>query len=189
MPHSTTFLVLATIALILQSLYFFLALFGPGLRYKVIKPPDNIESDEFIAVLEALGDAKVHVDSTVEVLTNGEQYYPAELESVKAAKKFIHLEAYIFQKGQVTKDFVDALTERAKAGVEVRVIIDAIGSFSTRKSYFKEMIEAGGKVCIYHELRWNNFFRFNNRTHRELLDHGRRSRLHRRIGMGRPLAA
>jgi cardiolipin synthase A/B len=61
------------------------------------------------------------------------------------------------------------LTERARAGVKVHLLIDALGSTSTPKSYFKDLLAAGGQVEWYHPLRWNTWFRSNNRTHRELM--------------------
>ena len=62
----------------------------------------------------------------------------------------MNLEAYIFQKGVVTRRFVEALTERAKAGVKVNLVLDAIGSFATWKSYFRHLRAAGGRVEWYH---------------------------------------
>jgi cardiolipin synthase len=105
----------------------------------------------------------------VEVLTNGEVFYEAELEAIRAARESVNIEAYIFQKGELTKRFVDALAERARAGVKVRLVLDAIGSFATWESYFKELCAAGGRVCWYHPLRWNTLARINNRTHREII--------------------
>lgn len=62
-----------------------------------------------------------------------------------------------------------ALTERAAAGVEVRVIVDAIGSFETRASYFDTLRAAGGQMQWYHPIRWDTWPNVNNRTHRKLL--------------------
>jgi cardiolipin synthase len=162
--------ILALIALIIQSGLLFLALFEPGLPYRVSKgAPERIDSEHFTKTLEALTAAHLHQSSSFEVFTNGENYYPAELAAIKAAKKSINLEAYIYQKGRVGDEFLAALTERARAGVRVNLIIDAIGAFSLRKSYFKELIDAGGEVQWYHPIRWNTWPRINNRTHRELL--------------------
>jgi cardiolipin synthase len=61
------------------------------------------------------------------------------------------------------------LIERARHGVQVRLVIDALGSFSNSKNYFKPLREAGGKMEWYHPFRWYNFDRSNNRTHRELM--------------------
>lgn len=167
---STTFLVIAIIAIAVQSFMLFLALFEPGLDYKIsAKPSSPLDSEEFICLLEAVTDAKVHRRSSVEVLTNGAVYYEVELQAIRAAQKSVNLEAYIFQKGEVAKKFVEALTERAKAGVEVRLALDAIGSFATWDSYLKELRDAGGKVAWYNPFRWYTLPRINNRTHREII--------------------
>jgi cardiolipin synthase len=170
MVDSTWFLVVAVIAIVAQSFLLFLALFEPGLDYKISTPPPcTLDSPEFLRVLEALTDSKVNTCTHVEVLTNGEVYFEAELQAIRAAQHSINLEAYIFQRGEVTRRFLEVLTERARAGVEVRLVLDAIGSFASWDSYFRELTEAGGRVAWYHPLRWHTIARFNNRTHRELI--------------------
>jgi cardiolipin synthase len=166
----TTFLVIAVIAIAALSFLLFLALFEPGLDYKIsTKASASLDSEEFIYQLEALTDAKANRRNCIEVLTNGEVYYEAELAAIRAAKKSVNLEAYIFQKGEVARKFVEALTERARNGVEVRLTLDAIGSFATWDSYVKELREAGGQVAWYHPFRWYTLPRINNRTHREII--------------------
>ncbi|HEX8922522.1 MAG TPA: phospholipase D-like domain-containing protein [Pyrinomonadaceae bacterium] len=167
---STAFLVIAVIAIVVLAFLLFLALFEPGLAYKISAPEtEPLESEDFLCVLEAITDSKIHRHGRVEVLTNGEVFYEAELEAIRAAKESVNLEAYIFQRGELTRRFVEALTERARAGVKVRMVIDAIGSFATWESYFKDLRAAGGRVCWYHPLRWPTLARFNNRTHREII--------------------
>lgn len=167
---STAFLVIAIIAIALLGFMLFLALFEPGLAYKISCPEtEPLESEDFLCVLEAITDSKIHRHGRVEVLTNGEVFYEAELEAIRNARESVNVEAYIFQKGELTKKFVEALTERARAGVKVRMVLDAIGSFATWESYFAELRAAGGRVCWYHPLRWQTLARFNNRTHREII--------------------
>lgn len=167
---STAFLVIAVIAIVIQGFLLFLALFEPGLDYKITTPPSApLASEDFLRILESLTDSKVNKCTHIEVLTNGENYYEAELQAIRAAEHSINLEAYIFQKGDVTRRFVEALTERARAGVEVRMVLDAIGSFTTWRSYFKDLSEAGGRVAFYHGFHWHTLARINNRTHRELI--------------------
>lgn len=167
---STAFLAIAIIAIIVQSFMLFLALFEPGLDYKIsAQPSEPLDSKDFLRTLEAITDAKLQHRSHVEVLTNSEVYYEAELEAIRAARHSVNLEAYIFQKGKVASRFVEALTERARAGVEVRLVLDAIGSFTSWESYFKELRAAGGRVCWYHPFRWYTLPRINNRTHREII--------------------
>ena len=167
---SNTFLVIACFAIVAQSLLLFLALFEPGLNYK-ISQPDSCppDSEEFMSILEALTDAHVTRRSRIEVFTNGENYYEAELAAMREAKHNINIEAYIFQKGKVADEFVKVLTERARAGVRVNLVLDAIGSFATWDSYTAELRAVGGRVCWYHPFKWHTLARINNRTHRELI--------------------
>ncbi|MDX6695831.1 MAG: cardiolipin synthase [Blastocatellia bacterium] len=167
---SNTFLIISIIAIVAQSFLLFLALFEPGLDYKIsTKPTESLETEEFLCILEAVTDAKAHRRCRIEVLTNGEVYYEAELAAIRSAQKSVNLEAYIFQKGEVARRFVEALTERAKSGVEVRVTLDAIGSFSTWDSYLAELRAAGGRVAWYNSFKWYSLPRINNRTHREII--------------------
>ncbi len=167
---STWYQVISLIAIAFLSLTLFLALFEPHLPYKIERPPDvPIDSDEFLCILGALADAQIHRHDKVEVLTNSEVYYEAELEAIRNARSSIHIEAYIFQKGEIGSRFVEALAERARAGVRVHVTVDAIGSFATWNSFFKPLTDAGGQIAWYHPFRLHTFPRINNRTHREII--------------------
>lgn len=167
---STAFQVIAILAIIAQGLLLFLALFEPSLRYKISRPPSHpIDSEQFVNVLATLADASLHRDTTIEVLTNGEVYYEAELNAIRKAKRSVNLEAYIFQKGEVTGRFLEALVERAKDGVKVNLVLDAVGSFATWNSYLKPLTDVGGRVCWYHGFKWHTLPRLNSRTHREIL--------------------
>lgn len=170
MDYPTWFDVIAIGSVVVTASLIFLALFAPGIPY-TLEAPDycELDSPDFLRMIEALTDAQVRCASTVEVLTNGDVYYDAELDAISKAEKHVHIEAYIFQKGEVAARFVEALTERARAGIEVKLVLDAVGSFATWNSYFKELTEAGGRVAWYHPLRWHNWPRYNNRTHRELI--------------------
>ena len=164
------FTAVAVVAIVAQSFLLFLALFEPGLDYRVKTPlPSSLDSPDFLRMLEALTDSKLSTCTSVEVLTNGEVYYEAELQAIRAARHSVNLEAYIFQKGEVTRRFLRELTEKAREGVEVRLVLDALGSFASWDSYFGELTAAGGRVAWYHPLRWQTIARFNNRTHRELI--------------------
>jgi cardiolipin synthase len=162
--------IVAVVAILIVVSWFLLALFQPGLDYKFDQPIGYApESQEFLRELEALTDARVSPRTGVDVLANGEVYYPAELDAIKKAQHSITLEAYIFHKGEMAQKFVDALAAKAKTGVHVNIVVDAVGSFSTPKNYFKTIRDAGGQMEWYHPMRWNSIFRSNNRTHRELL--------------------
>jgi len=106
---------------------------------------------------------------SLQVFTNGEQFYEEELAAISAAKRSINLEAYIFHEGKIGNRFVDQLAKQARNGVKANLVLDAIGNARTRKSFFAKLEAAGGRVSWYNGSRWNKLPRFNNQTHRELL--------------------
>lgn len=145
-------------------------LFGPVLRYKISRPLDGaLDSPEFVRQLEALAASRAVANTVIEPLPNGVNFYEAEIQAIGQARKSVNWVAYIFAQGQIARRMVEALTERARAGVEVNLVIDGVGSFSMRKKFFAALTEAGGRVRWFHPLRWNNWPRANNRTHRELI--------------------
>src|SRR5438874_4992623 len=161
---------LAIIVTIVGIAWALIVLLQPAPKYHLAQTPDgSIDSPDFVRQLEAMTDTRLQRAGPVDVLTNGENFYEAELEAIRGAKRNINLEAYIFHHGQVAKRFLAALAERARAGVQVRIVVDALGSFSTSRHFFKPLLEAGGHMEWYHPLRWNNWTRVNNRTHRELM--------------------
>jgi cardiolipin synthase len=167
---STLYLIVSGLGLAFLGLMLVLALFEPALPYRMVRRPNvALDSPDFQRLLSALAGGQFHPHNKVEVLTNGEVYYEAELAAIRAARRSVHLEAYIFQKGVVAARFLEALVERAQAGVEVRMVLDALGSFATWASYLKPLRDAGGQVYFYHPIRWYTLPRINNRTHRELI--------------------
>ena len=166
----TIFVAVAIIAITLQCLSLYMAFFGPDLPYEVKDPLDiPLESRRFCSLVASLTEAKLLHGNRVEVLTNGPCFYETELAAIAGAQKSINLEAYIFNRGEVSRRFIQALAERARAGVKVRLTLDYIGSFTTPFSYLKELTDAGGHVEWYHSFRLDLVLQINNRTHREML--------------------
>lgn len=164
-----SFRIAAVIALFAMCVLVLAGLFAPGLRYSLVNPiAVPIDSPAFLNELEPLVNSKITRNNQIEVIENGDHFYAAELEAMRQARHSINIEAYIFHKGKLTDEVLQVLTERASAGVHVNLVLDAAGSMSTRNSYFKRLKEAGGKVDWYHRLRLHNWFRDNNRTHREI---------------------
>src|SRR5437867_13197161 len=96
------------IAFLLLMLYF--ALFERGLPYRVGRPPaDPLDAEPFRRTLSALAGSTLHASNRVQVLANGEVFYEAELEAIGAARDSVHLEAYIFQRGAITRRFLLAM--------------------------------------------------------------------------------
>ena len=156
-------------AVVLYGARFLLDFFGPSMPYSMAEKDEAaLDSEEFIQFLSLVTDG-TRRRSRISRLKDGVEFYPAQIEAIKRAKHAINLESYEILEGRVADEMVAVLTERAAAGVEVRIIIDALGSFRTHNSYFDGLRAAGGQVCWYHPLRWDTWQKANNRTHRKLL--------------------
>ena len=105
----------------------------------------------------------------IENLENGEQIFPAMLEAVRSAQRTINFETYIYWSGRVGKQFADVLSERARAGVKVNVLVDWVGSQKMDDALAEQMQAAGVEIQSYNPRHWYNLGRMNNRTHRKLL--------------------
>jgi cardiolipin synthase len=102
----------------------------------------------------------------VEVLQNGDQIFPAMLKAIHEAEQTVTFENFLFAKGEVSDAFAEALAERARAGVKVHFLQDAMGCNCLRGPAFRLLKQAGVKVEIY---RFTHFTTINFRTHRKLL--------------------
>ncbi len=102
-------------------------------------------------------------------LENGDEIFPAMLDAIHGARRTITFETYIYWSGGIGDALAKALEERAKAGVEVKVILDWAGSSKMGDDMVAGLKQAGVQVEKYHPLRWYNVAKFNNRTHRKLL--------------------
>jgi cardiolipin synthase A/B len=143
--------------------------FGSAVPYAMPdKNESALDSEEFIQFLSLVTDG-TRRRSHISRLKNGVQFYPAYLKAIRRAKYAVNLEAYEFLEGQVGDEMLAVLTERAAAGVEVRIVVDALGSYTTPSSYFDGLRAAGGQMRWYHPLRWNTWPKMNNRTHRKVL--------------------
>lgn len=109
----------------------------------------------------------------VRLLHDGEQAFPAMLDAISSAVHEVVLEMYWFDSDRTGRLFAEALMERARAGVSVRVTYDAVGSIEADQAMFDEMREAGVEIHEYNPIApWRTRFRFariNKRNHRKLL--------------------
>ena len=142
--------------------------FTPRIDYKVTQPirPDG---SEFLHIIQTTCQAAVHFNNKVDIFTNGAQFYPAMRDAIRAAEASVNLEAYIVRPGEAVDMLIDAMIDRAKAGVDVRVTLDAVGSMFMFGAPLRRLRDAGCKVNFYQSIAWYRLHRLNNRTHRELL--------------------
>jgi cardiolipin synthase len=143
-------------------------LFTPHIPYHIEGDVDA-GGDHFVRVLESMCQTHLEPGNRVDVLTNGDAFYPAMLEAIRSARETVNMECYIFKNGGIGDEFIRALSERARAGVRVTLVMDAVGSFGAFRKSRKPLEAAGARVAAYQRFTWYRLSRLNNRTHRELL--------------------
>lgn len=133
--------------------------------------PKLYESDdkEFKRSLSALLGPQILEGNKVDTLLNGDAIFPAMLTAIRSARRTITFETYIYWSGEIGQEFVEALVERAKAGVKIHVLLDWVGSAKMDTALIDSMKSAGVDVERFHEPHWSNWNQMNNRTHRKLL--------------------
>jgi len=126
-------------------------------------------SPEYFRSMGVLLGPPVLAGNRVEALQNGREIFPSMLAAIRGAQRSITFETYIYWSGDVGQAFADALSERARAGVRVHVLIDWVGSQRIEDRLLDAMRGAGVQVHLYRPLSWYHVARMNNRTHRKLL--------------------
>jgi cardiolipin synthase len=128
-----------------------------------------VSSPQFERVVSvAFGPALLRGNRT-RALVNGDQIFPAMLEAIRGARRTITFEMYIFAEGAIGEAFTAAFVERARAGVKIHFLYDALGSGKIDEKYLARLKEAGVEVAEYNPLRWYTLAQMNNRTHRKLM--------------------
>jgi len=104
-----------------------------------------------------------------QALVNGDAFFSDMLKSIRGARKTITFESYIWWSGEIGAEFTQALIERARAGVKVHLLFDALGSGKIDEKSVEAMKAAGVEVEKYNPWRWDTLARINNRTHRKIM--------------------
>jgi cardiolipin synthase len=130
----------------------------------------TVRDPEFFGSALALSDPVPIAGNKIEMLANGDEYFPAMLKAIGSAKRTVNFATYILHSDEIGGQFRDAFCERARAGVEVRLLLDGIGSgWSLDNSDVRMMREAGCKFAYYHPTLSLRIDRTNRRSHRRVL--------------------
>lgn len=132
------------------------------------KAPDAGALERHLAIEERLSGNPLSVGNRVRLLEDGKQTYEAMLGAIRGARHHVHLETYIFEDDETGELFAEALVARAKAGVKVRLIYDAVGSIGTPKSFFKQLSDAGVEVLEFNPIGKGGIDGLNQRDHRKI---------------------
>jgi len=129
----------------------------------------DVASPQFLRSMGVLLGPPLVGGNRTQTLLNGDEIFPSMLQAIGSARKTIDFETYIYWSGRIGQSFADALSERARAGVKVHILLDWVGSQKMDKAQLQQMTDSGVDIRRYHPLQWYTIDRVNNRTHRKLL--------------------
>ncbi|WP_176479999.1 phospholipase D-like domain-containing protein [Mesorhizobium sp. WSM3859] len=124
---------------------------------------------QFVQSMSSYSQGQMFERNAVQTLVNGDEIFPAMLQAIGAARSSIDMETYIYWSGSVGYQFATALAEKSREGVEVRVLVDWLGSLPFDENLIHIMTGAGVRFQRYRPVYWYTLDRVNNRTHRKLL--------------------
>jgi cardiolipin synthase len=128
-----------------------------------------LQDAQFQRALGVLLGPPITAGNRFEALHNGDRIFPAMLEAIRGARTSLTFETYIYWSGDIGREFAQALSERASAGVKVHVLLDWVGAAKIDEAFLQQMEAAGVQVRKFHKPDWYGISRMNNRTHRKLL--------------------
>ena len=136
--------------------------------YRVTEVPP-VDSPEFLLSVAGAAGTPVRSGGTAKLLNNGVEIFPAILEAIRGAKQTVNFAAYIWEDGRASDQLFDALTERARAGVQVRVLLDGVGGLMAPEEGMAALRAAGGRIEPFRPPRFGKLTRFHKRNHRRAL--------------------
>jgi cardiolipin synthase len=126
-------------------------------------------STEFVEWSSCFLNSPIFQGGEVTLLQNGDAFYPAMLDAIRKAEDSVNFEVYIFEPDEIGRQFIDAFKERARAGIEVRLLLDGFGAMKLKKRFRKELGQAGVTVSRFRPPTLRNLVRFYRRSHRRAI--------------------
>jgi cardiolipin synthase len=130
-------------------------------------------SEERISDIRRVLEGVIGVPATegnlVDMLVNGDRIFPAMLEAIGEAERTVDLLTFVYWRGTIGTRFAEALSDKARSGVRVRVLLDAWGCASIEPTLISEMEDAGVRIRWFRPLRRLQPTKVNHRTHRKVM--------------------
>ena len=138
-------------------------------RPPLVLPQIAVTDPAFITTMEAYTNSSVTTGNRIEVLLNGEQIFPAQLAAIRSARKSITYAQYFYEDGRPAVAIVKAISERCRAGIRARVLLDAFGSLKMPVELTQELEQSGCALATFRPLTPWTADNANNRNHRRIL--------------------
>ena len=135
----------------------------------LVLPQVAVSDPAFVPTMEAYTNAAVSGGNRVELLLNGDQIFPAQVEAIRSARRTITYAQYFYEDGRPAEQIVEAISERCRAGIRARVLLDAFGTLKMPASLIQDLQTAGCYVAIFRPISPWTMDSANNRNHRRIL--------------------
>lgn len=124
---------------------------------------------DMIHLNQLYGRAYYSQNNSVEFITDGRQMFDTMMQDIMSARETINIMFFIVKNDETGRQFIDALTQKAREGVEVRLLLDSMGSRQINDRVLRDFLDAGGKRAYFFPRKLNLVnFDFNYRNHRKL---------------------
>jgi cardiolipin synthase len=146
--------------------------FGVSAKPRVVTLSDDlgaVDSPVFLASVSRLVGAPIEHGGTVTPLNNGDEFFPALLARLRAARSSINFSVFMWQDGEVSARVLEALVDRQQHGVQVRVLLDGLASIGASDPRFDDLEEAGGRVATFRTPKLGSWTRLHRRNHRRAI--------------------
>lgn len=139
-------------------------------RIQLKNKNSNLKNLDMIMALEGMDYCPYRDDNEVSMYSDGKLFFDELLKSLSKAKKSINIQFYIFKNDDIGTKILNILEEKAKSGVEVRLLYDSVGSRSLNREVLKSLVDAGGKIGEFFPS-WLKLININMnfRNHRKIV--------------------
>ena len=133
------------------------------------REPPPVDSGEFMLSLSGNINGPLRHGGGARLLNNGIEIVPALLEAIRGARESVNFAVYIWEDGEMSDLILDAMLERRREGVAVRILLDGLGGMNAPAERMEELRAAGGQVSTFRPLRFGKLARFHKRNHRRTI--------------------
>ncbi|MBP2133058.1 cardiolipin synthase [Methanomicrobium sp. W14] len=137
-----------------------------------IRIPWDDKAGDYIGLVRMLLEtnyAEVTDNNEVEIYTDGRKKFEALIEAIKSAKESVNIQYYVIRNDEISKKIISILAEKARQGVKVRVLGDAVGCHQLPRNFFDELKKAGGETAFFFRSKYLHInIRINYRNHRKI---------------------
>jgi len=173
---------LATALLLYQTGFWYLAVIAGAISFVLyhtsadshpaiyaLEPNLDTDSAEFRHTIAGMTGMPLIEGNNVEIYNDGDEFYPAMLDAIESARASVTMEQFIFWDGQVGRRFAEAFADKAREGIPVKLLADAIGSATLGEEILGILEAAGCQLAWFRPIHWYTLNRANLRTHRKSL--------------------